>query len=103
MKALRTGGDCKTRMKTMIAALMIRLNSGGKPESRMPVLIDWMMMAPSTEAAMLKRPPRSEVPPMTTARMASSSSQSPALLASAPLMSAAAIMPAIAAQRPDSL
>ena len=84
----------------MITALMIRLNSGGKPDSRMPVLIDWMMRAPSSEAAMLKRPPSSEVPPTTTARMASSSSHRPALLASAPRMSAATMMPAMEAQKP---
>ncbi len=35
----------------MIAALMMRLNSGGKPDRRMPVLIAWMMTAPSTDAA----------------------------------------------------
>ena len=80
---------------------MTRLNSGGKPASRMPVLIDWMIIAPISEARIEKRPPRSEVPPMATARIASSSSQRPALLASAPRMSPVTIRPATAAQRPE--
>src|SRR5690606_38840330 len=96
-----TAGDCSTRMTRTITALMTRLNSGGKPESRMPVLMAWIVIAPISEARMEKRPPSSEVPPMTTARMASSSSHSPALLASAPLMSAAAMTPASAAQSPE--
>ncbi|MNH38447.1 hypothetical protein D3C79_994800 [compost metagenome] len=62
----------------------------------------WMISMPTRERARLKRPPIREVPPITTARMASISSQSPALLASAPRMSAATIMPATAAIMPLS-
>ncbi|MOA52039.1 hypothetical protein D3C78_1752660 [compost metagenome] len=62
----------------------------------------WMMSAPINEAVMEKRPPFSDVPPITTARIASSSSHSPALLASAPRISAVTIMPAMAAQRPET-
>ena len=53
-------------------------------------------------SASLMGVPVSRVPPMTTARMASSSSQRPELLASAPLISAATMTPAMAAQKPDS-
>src|SRR5690606_26479308 len=95
-------GDWKVSTITMMTALMMRLNSGGKPAISMPVLIDWMMSAPSSEAMIEKRPPLSDVPPMTTARMASSSSHSPALLASAPRMSAVAISPARAAPAPET-
>src|SRR5579859_70878 len=63
----------------------------------------WMISAPQTASKRLNRPPNSDVPPITTARMASSSSQRPALLASAPMMSAAATMPASAAQRPHHM
>src|SRR5690606_5563644 len=93
-------GDCSVSTRMMMPALMTRLNSGGKPETRMPVLIDWMIRAPMSAARIEKRPPFRELPPITTARMASSSSQSPALLASAPRMSAVTIMPASAAQSP---
>lgn len=86
-----------------MTALMIRLNSGGKPADRMPVFTAWMIIAPISDPRMLKRPPSSELPPTTTARMASSSNHRPALLASAPLMSAATMMPAIEAQSPLSI
>jgi len=45
-----------------------------------------------------KRPPISDAPPITTARIASNSNHKPALLASEPRISAAAIIPASAAQ-----
>ena len=82
-------------------ALTMRLYSGGKPEMRMPVFMAWMMTAPSTDIRIEKRPPSRDVPPITTARMASSSSHRPALLASAPRMSAVTMIPAIAAQKPQ--
>ncbi|MNT87544.1 hypothetical protein D3C72_2279700 [compost metagenome] len=69
----------------------------------MPVFIAWMMIAPMTDMAIEKRPPSSDVPPMTTARMASSSSHRPALLASAPRMSPAMMMPDIPAQSPEKV
>ncbi|MCW0450744.1 hypothetical protein NB706_003578 [Xanthomonas sacchari] len=43
----------------------------------------WMISAPITLPARLKRPPSSSVPPSVTARIASSSISCPALLASA--------------------
>src|SRR5206468_1827141 len=92
--ALAKRGDCSSRTTRTTAAFTTRLNSGGYPDSRMPVFIAWMISAPTIASTRLKRPPNSEVPPITTARMASSSSQSPALLASAPMMSAAAMTPA---------
>ena len=33
----------------MMTALMIRLNSGGKPENRMPVFTAWMIIAPISD------------------------------------------------------
>ncbi len=59
------------------------------------------MSAPSTVPARLKRPPSSEVPPSVTARMASSSSSSPALLPSALRTFELIRMPAIAAVSPE--
>ncbi len=81
--------------------MITRFSSGGMPDSRMTELTDWMIIAPISEATMENRPPSRELPPITSARIASSSSQSPALLASAPLISAATITPAKAAQMPD--
>src|SRR5690606_24410549 len=101
-KTWPTSGDCSIRIRMIIPALTMRLNSGGKPDTRMPVFIAWMISAPTTASGTENLPPSSEVPPMTTARMASSSSHSPELLASAPRISAATIMPAIAAQNPLS-
>ena len=46
----------------------------------MPVFIAWMIIAPSTDIGIENRPPISEVPPMTTARIASSSSQRPGVV-----------------------
>lgn len=80
-------------------ALITRLNSEGNPASKMPVLIVWMIIAPSSQARMEIRPPPQQKPPLiTTAKIASSSSHRPALLASAPRISAVAMMPASAAQ-----
>ncbi len=95
-----TFGDCRTRIRMMTPDFTTRLNWGEKPEIRMPVFIAWMISAPTTDIGIEKRPPSSDVPPITTARIASSSSQRPALLASAPRMSPATIRPAIAAQKP---
>ena len=58
----------------------------------------WMIRAPITLPTRLNLPPASEVPPSVTARMASSSSSRPALLASALLMFELTIMPARPAQ-----
>ena len=54
----------------------------------------WMINAPRMVPVRLNRPPSSEVPPMTTARIASISIHSPALLASAAEMFDAIINPA---------
>ncbi|CAB5169691.1 hypothetical protein IST4112_06858 [Burkholderia cenocepacia] len=60
-----------------------------------------MISAPSTEPARLKRPPSSDVPPSVTARIASSSSSSPALLPSALRTFELARMPASADITPE--
>ena len=60
-----------------------------------------MISAPSTVPARLKRPPSSDVPPSVTARIASSSSSSPALLPSALRTFELIRMPAIAAVSPE--
>ena len=56
-----------------------------------------MSSAPTSVPAREKRPPASDVPPITTARIASSSIHSPALLASAALVLPAIISPAMPA------
>ena len=58
----------------------------------------WMISAPTTVPARENRPPASEVPPMTTARIASSSIHRPALLPSAPETLELIISPAMPAQ-----
>jgi hypothetical protein len=58
----------------------------------------WMNIAPINVPVSEKRPPASDVPPMTTARIASSSMNNPALLASAALVFEAIIRPAMPAQ-----
>lgn len=85
----------------MTSDLISRLKVGGTPPITSVVASAWMTSAPTTESQSEKRPPASEAPPMTTARIASSSSQSPALFASAPWMSAVTTMPASAAQSPE--
>ena len=62
-----------------------------------------MMSAPSTVPASVNRPPVSAVPPSVTARMASSSSSWPALLASALLTLELTIRPASPAARPQKV
>ena len=62
----------------------------------------WMSSAPTRVPVSENRPPAREVPPMTTARMASSSIHSPALLASAALVLPAIISPATPAHRAEN-
>jgi hypothetical protein len=45
----------------MISALMMRLNSGGMPDSRITELTDWMISAPISDARIEKRPPSRDV------------------------------------------
>ena len=59
-----------------------------------------MNSAPTSVPVSENRPPASDVPPMTTARIASSSIHSPRLLALTELVLAAMISPATPAQRP---
>ena len=58
----------------------------------------WMSSAPMSVPVRENRPPASDVPPITTARMASSSIHRPALFASAALVFPAIISPATPAQ-----
>ena len=67
-----------------LASPMIRVYSTGTPRLRIVVVMLWMSRAPTIDPSSEKRPPVSAVPPMTTARIASSSRYRPALLASAP-------------------
>ena len=67
----------------------------------MVVVSVWMMSAPSTLPTRVNRPPFSEVPPSTTARIASSSKSRPALLPSALFTLEVMISPAMPAQRPQ--
>ena len=43
------------------------LNSCGKPEGRMPVIVAWTTDAPVAAGTALNRPPASEAPPITMA------------------------------------
>ena len=79
-------------------ALNTSVISGAMPRMRIIVVIVWMMNAPITVPASEKRPPASEVPPITTARMASISRNSPVLLGSAAVASEVIISPARPAQ-----
>ena len=68
------------------------------------VVMAWMTAAPTIAAKSENRPPApSAVPPMTTARMASSSRFSPMLLASDVWMFELATSPAMPAQRPQNM
>ena len=64
------------------------------PRMRIIVVIVWMMNAPITVPPSEKRPPASDVPPITTARMASISRNSPVLFGSAAVASDVIISPA---------
>ena len=61
----------------------------------------WIRIAPTSEPERKNRPPAMEVPPITVARMASSSRLRPALLESAHLILEAASSPAMPAQNPQ--
>ena len=62
----------------------------------------WMSRAPIMVPVREKRPPAREVPPMTTARIASSSIHRPALFASAALVFPAIISPATPAHTAEN-
>ena len=62
------------------------MTAGGTPRNVMVDLSVWMVKTPTTVPAMLNVPPASDVPPSTTARIASSSMYSPAAFASAAMM-----------------
>src|SRR5690606_22290378 len=79
-----SGPDCSSNIARIATALISKLNCGGMPLSRMPVVSDWMISTPTSVSHSENRPPESAAPPMTTARIASSSSHNPALFASAP-------------------
>jgi hypothetical protein len=61
-----------------------------------------MNSAPISDPVSENRPPASEVPPMTTARIASSSIHRPRLLAFTELVLAAMTRPAMPEQRPEN-
>ena len=94
-------GDWITLTASTTAALTTSVASGGTPIEYVVYVSVWMMSAPSTVPARLKRPPSSDVPPSVTARIASSSSSRPALLPSALRTFELMRMPAIAAVSPE--
>lgn len=74
------------------------------PMAYIEVVTACMTTAPITLASRENRPPRpSKVPPITTARMASSSKFKPMLVASDVLMFEVLIRPAIPAQKPQNM
>ncbi len=76
------------------------LTGGGTPRKVIVDLRVWIVKTPITVPAMLNLPPMSEVPPSTTARIASSSMYCPAAFASAAMMFELYRMPAMPASRP---
>ncbi len=84
-------------------ALYTSVISGAMPRMRIIVVIVWMMKAPMTVPASEKRPPASDVPPMTTAKMASISRNRPVLLGSAAVASDVIISPASPANRAHTM
>ena len=83
----RASGDWMMHTTATTAALYTSVTSGAMPIVRIIIVIDWMMNAPITVPVSEKRPPARDVPPMTTARMASISSHRPVLLGSAAVAS----------------
>ena len=76
----------------------------GTPIAYIEVVIAWMTRAPMMPAKSEKRPPApSAVPPMTTARIASSSKFRPMLFASEVRMFELATRPAMPAQNPQAM
>ncbi len=84
------------------SALNTGVTAGGTPRKVIVEARVWMMNTPTTVPASVNLPPISEVPPSTTARMASSSMLMPALFASAAMMFELYRMPANPASRPLS-
>src|SRR5207249_8884939 len=70
---LRNSSDCSRQTPSTTTALTTRVYSTGTLRILMAVLSVWMSSAPTSEPGRLKRPPVSGVPPITTARIASSS------------------------------
>ena len=89
----RNSGDWMRHTAATTPALYTSVISGAMPRMRIIFVIVWMMNAPITVPASEKRPPASEVPPMTTARMASISRNSPVLFGSAAVASDVIIRP----------
>ena len=79
-------------------ALNTSVTSGGMPATYTVVVSVCRISAPTSVPEMEYRPPVSSVPPRTTARIASSSIHSPALLASAAVTLELIIRPARPAQ-----
>src|SRR5262249_16242702 len=94
--------DWITLTNSTTTAFTTSVASGGTPIEYVVYVSVWMISAPSTVPARLKRPPSSDVPPSVTARIASSSSSRPALLPSALRTLELARMPAMAAVRPEN-
>ena len=88
-------------MTTMTTtALTAVMALAGTPTWYIDVVVAWITRAPMTLPSSEKRPPEPRsVPPMTTARMASSSVYRPIWLASDVLMLDTAMSPAMPAQK----
>src|SRR6202011_1838286 len=98
----RIRSDCRMLTTKTTSAFTTRVTSGGTPTEQMVVVSVWVMRARTTLPRGVKRPPESDVPPRTTARMASSSRSRPALFPSALFTLELTIRPAIPAQRPQT-
>ena len=71
------------------------------PRVRIVVVKAWIISVPTSDPISVNRPPQI-VPPIMTDARASNSKNSPALFASAPLMSEQIISPAMPEQRPEN-
>ena len=84
-------------------ALTAVIALAGTPTAYIDVVVAWMTRPPIALPSSEKRPPAPRtVPPMTTARIASSSVYRPIWLASEVRMLDTAISPAIPAQKPQN-
>src|ERR1022692_2167044 len=97
----RNAGDCTRQTVRMASAFGTGAISALTFRMYIVVVNVWMNKPPTSAPARKKRPPVRDVPPTTTARMASSSRNNPAWLASAHLMFEAETNPASPAQSPE--
>src|SRR5690606_12270346 len=98
----RMRGDCRSVTAITTSALNSGVTSGEMPTIVTVRVRVVMIRTPTSVPESENLPPCSDVPPMTTARIASSSMNRPALLASAAITLDARMRPARPEKRPES-